>query len=213
MINSESRLNSIIRTPSEWFGMSGFSFKDSKKVFKHATSVYPYWSQESEYRKEWDIFDYKSDIYSTRVITERMIRKLHNFVDVNHSSLVLPFASERVASYFSDVPEEYLFERNSSKNKLILRKILKERLELDSDKVGKMGWTYDSSSVVLKNWDWMMGEIGSCKLWDNENIGFICERLKSRMQSNHKYSILSGKLIYRLYLLSAWYNKNKYINV
>lgn len=213
IINSENKLNAVIRTPSEWFGMSGFSFKDSKKIFSSSTSVYSYWSHESKIRKDWDIFDYKSDIYSTRAITERMIRKLHNFVDVNHSSLILPFANEKVASYFSNMPEKYLFDRDGLKNKLILRKILKERLQLDSDEIGKMGWTYDSSSVVLNNWDWIMEEIGSCKLWDNENTFIVCGRLRNKMQSNHKYADLSGKLIYRIYLLSAWYNKNKYINV
>ncbi|BCK04398.1 hypothetical protein [Vibrio paracholerae] len=213
IINSENKLNAVIRTPSEWFGMSGFSFKDSKKIFSSSTSVYSYWSHESKIRKDWDIFDYKSDIYSTRAITERMIRKLHNFVDVNHSSLILPFANEKVASYFSNMPEKYLFDRDGLKNKLILRKILKERLQLDSDEIGKMGWTYDSSSVVLNNWDWIMEEIDSCKLWDNENTFIVCGRLRNKMQSNHKYADLSGKLIYRIYLLSAWYNKNKYINV
>ncbi|BDX03992.1 hypothetical protein MACH16_27400 [Marinomonas pontica] len=213
IINSENMLNAVIRTPSEWFGMSGLSFKDSKKIFTPSISVYSYWSQESQVRSSWDIFDHKSDIYSTRAITERMIRKLHNFVDVNHSSLILPFADEKVANYFSNIPEKYLFDRDSLKNKLILRKVLKERLDLDSDKIGKMGWTYDSSSVVLKNWDWMMGEIGSCKLWNDKNIFFVCERLKNKMQSNHKYADLSGKLIYRIYLISAWHNKNRYINV
>lgn len=212
IINSENMLNAVIRTPSEWFGMSGLSFKDSKKIFNSSISVYSYWSQESQARNGWDIFDHKSDIYSTRAITERMIRKLHNFVDVNNSFLILPFANEKVASYFSNMPEKYLFDRCSLKNKLILRKVLKERLDLDSDKIGKMGWTYDSSSVVLNNWDWMMKEIGSCKLWNDKNIFFVCERLKNKMQSNHKYADLAGKLIYRIYLISAWHNKNRYIN-
>ena len=212
IIKSENRLNAVIRTPSEWFGMSGLSLKESKKIFPSSISVYPYWRKESELRKSWDIFDYKSDIYSTKVITERMIRKLHNFADVNNSSLILPFANEKVAKYFSQMPEKYLFDRDNLKNKLILRKILKERLDLDSDKLGKMGWVYDASSIVLQNWGWIMEEIELCKLWEQKNLFDVCKRLKNMMQSKHKYADLSGKLIYRIYLISAWHNKNRYVN-
>lgn len=47
--------------------------------------------------------------------------------------------------------EQYLFDRQALKNKFILRKILKERIGLDSDSIGKLGCSYDLRSVVLNN--------------------------------------------------------------
>lgn len=213
VVNSESKLNPIIRTSAEWFGMSGLSFKDSKRIFSASVSVYPYWEFESQLRKGWDIFDFKSDIYSTRAITERMIRKLFNFVEVNNSNIVLPFADQKIAEYFAKMPEQYLFDRKTLKNKIILRNILKERISLDSDALGKMGWTYDTSSIVMQNWDWMLQEMQKCTLWHHPGLVKVVNRLKGVMQSNHKYAVLSGRLIYRIYLLSAWYNHNKYLKI
>ena len=87
------------------------SYKDSKSIFSESVSVYPYWSKESVLRDGWDIFDFKSDIYSTRTISEQMIRKLHNFVDANNSKIVLPFMDQNVTEYFAKMPEAYLFDR------------------------------------------------------------------------------------------------------
>ena len=212
LINSENRFNTLLRTPAEWFNMSGLSYKDSKKIFSESSSVYPYWRLESDMRKEWDVFDFKSDIYSARVISEKMIRKLRNFSDVTNSELILPFADHNVTDYFAKMPEAYLFDRKLLKNKLVLRDMLKNRMDLDSDAIGKMGWSYDSQGVVLQNWDDIIQEIQACTLWDPKEVLKFCDRLKVTMQSKHKYANLSGRLIYRIYLLSGWANRSKYLN-
>jgi len=211
-INSESKLNPIMRSPAEWFGKSGLSLKDCLEIYPEAVSVYPYWAEESRIRSDWDIFDFKSDIYSTRTITERMIRKLFNFADVIDSRVVLPFANQQVAEYFTKMPEQHLFDRKTLKNKLILRKILKDRIGLDSNALGKMGWTYDSSSIVMQNWDWMLYEIEQCPLWHQQGLMKVVNRMKSRMNGTDWGSATAGRLLYRIYLLSAWFNRNKYFN-
>jgi asparagine synthase (glutamine-hydrolysing) len=211
-INSESKLNPIMRTPAEWFGASGLSFKDCLDIYPDSLSVYHYWAEESRIRNDWDIFDFKSDIYSTRTITERMIRKLFNFADVIDSKVILPFANQKVAEYFAKMPECYLFGRKTLKNKLILRKILKERINLDSDAVGKMGWSYDSRSVVLKNWDNINQEISACLLWNLPGLLKVTSRMKNRMNGTGWGAAAAGRFLYRLYLISAWYNHNKFIN-
>lgn len=213
-IKSESLLSPLIRTPSEWcgIGMSGLSFADTKKVLPDAINVYQYWQKESQLRKDWDLFDFKTDMYSTRTIAEVHIRKARNFADSINSIMILPFAYQQVAEYFAKMPEQYLFDRKALKNKLILRKILKDRIDLDSDALGKMGWSYDSSSIVIQNWESVTKEIEQCSLWNQKNADSIINRLLRIMQSSHKYSELSGRLIYRLYLVASWKNKNKYLN-
>jgi asparagine synthase (glutamine-hydrolysing) len=214
IVNSESKLNTLLKTPAEWFGMGGLSYKDSKNIFLDSSSVYGYWAAESRLRADWDDFDFKSDIYSTRSITEKMIRKLHNFVDVNHSQIILPFADAKVAEYFGKMPENYLFDRKLLKNKIVLRDMLKTRMSLDSDKLGKMEWSYDSSSIVQQNWDDILQELQNCKLWDKTGLSKVVNRLKASMEGNNRSAIASGRsgrLIYRVYLLSAWYNRNKYL--
>lgn len=209
---SESLLSPLVRTSAEWFGMSGLSFADTQKIFLESMNVYSHWQQESQLRKDWDLFDFKTDIYSTRTIAEVHIRKARNFSDSIHSNLILPFASQQVAEYFAKMPEEYLFDRKTLKNKLILRKILKERNVVDSDAIGKMGWNYDSSSIVLQNWAWMFEEIQQCELWDQSGIEEVAYRMKNRMNGSGWGSAASARLLYRLFLVSAWYKNNKYLN-
>lgn len=211
-INSENILSSLLRTPAEWFGQSGFSLSDSRKVYPKSISVYPYWKSESKKRVSWDLFYFKTDIYSTRVISEKMIRKLFNFSDYLGANIILPFATKNVANYFASMPEKYLFDREKFKNKTILRQLLKDKLDLDSDAVGKMGWSYDTFAIVDNNWAIMIDEINKCSLWDKKEVSKVLFRLRDSMNKKKKYSQLSCRLIYRLYLLSMWKNRCKYLN-
>ncbi|WP_040839282.1 hypothetical protein [Thiothrix nivea] len=213
LVQSESVLSLVIRTPAEWCGMSGLSLADAKKLMPDTVSVYPYWKQESQLRKDLDLFDFKTSILTPVTASELHIRKVRNFADSISSNMVLPFANQIIAEYFANMPEEYLFDRKTLKNKLILRKILKERIGLDSDALGKMGFKYDSRSIVLQNNDELFQEIFSCKLWNQVGLEKVLKRLKHNMNGQGWSSIASGRFLYRIYLLSGWYNNNFTINI
>ncbi len=208
-VKSESLLSPLIRTPAEWCGMSGLSFADTKKILPDAMNVYPHWQQESQLRKNWDLFDFKTSILTPVVASELHIRKARNFADSIKSNMILPFANQQVAEYFAKMPEEYLFDRKALKNKLILRKMLKDRIGLDSDALGKLGFTYDSRAIVLQNWNWMLQEMQQCKLWDQPGLMKVVNRKKNRMNGTGWGAGAAGRLLYRIYLLSAWYNKDQ----
>ena len=209
---SESLFIPLLRTPAEWCGMAGFSVKDANKVFANNQSVYQYWSDQSKLRKEWDLFDFKTDLYSTTIIAEVHIRKARNFADSINANFILPFANQKVSEYFAKMPESCLFDRKLLKNKLVLRRMLKKRMSLDSDKLGKMGWTYDSQSIVLQNWDDIMREIQACSLWNQKGLQKVLIRMRRRMDGKNWGSGASGRYIYRIYLISGWLNHNRYLN-
>ena len=209
---SESLLTPLFRTPAEWIGgTSGLSFADTKKIMPDAVNVYPYWKQESQLRNDWDLFDFKTAQY-TAIATEMFQRKARNFADSINSNLVLPFANQQVAEYFAKMPEEHLFDRKTLKNKLILRKMLKDRIGLDSDALGKMGFSYDSRSIVLQNWDNIIQEITACPLWNQPGLVNVITRMRNRMNGTGWGAGAAGRLLYRIYLLSAWHNRNRYVN-
>ena len=210
--HSENMLTPLLRTPIEWCGMSGLSFGDTMMILPNADNVYKYWKNESDKRKDWDIFDFTTE-GATPISTEMFQRKARNFTDSIGANMILPFATEKVAKYFSSMPESYLFDRKTLKNKLILRQLLKERLNLDSDQLGKLGFTYDSRAIVLNNWQMITQEINNCTLWNQKGIQNLCRRLRKKMDGKGWGAGASGRLIYRLYLLSAWYNKNKYLSL
>jgi len=210
-VRTESLLTPLIRTPAEWCGTSGLSFFDTKKILTNATNVYAYWQQQSESRRDWDLFDFKTSILTPIIASESHIRKARNFANAINADLILPFANQHVAEYFAKMPEQHLFDRQTLKNKLILRKMLKERNIVDSDALGKMGYSYDSSSVVSQNWGLITSEIENCKLWNQKNIQQLLNRMKLRMTGKGWSAAVSARMIYRLYLLSGWHNKNRYI--
>ena len=208
---SESLLSPLLRTPAEWCGMSGLSYYDTKKIFPNAVNVFSHWDHESKIRKDWDLFDFKTNILTSVTASEMHIRKVRNFTDSIASNLILPFSNENVAKCFLKMPEKYLFDRKKLKNKIILRKILSERVDLDSDALGKLGFTYDTRTVILKNWNFFYNEIFSCDLWEKDSLEKIIFRLRASMDKGGWVAKSSLSLIYRIYLISAWFNHNNYI--
>ena len=87
----------------------------------------------------------------------------------------------------------------------------RDRIGLDSDALGKLGFSYDSRSIVLQNWDWMLQEIQQCNLWHQTGLVKVVTRLKNRMNGTGWGAGAAGRLLYRIYLISAWYNKNQYL--
>jgi len=211
-VRSESLFSYFLRTPAEWCGANGFSFRDTKTLLPDATDAYGFFDSLSERNMELDLFDFKTSILSSLTVSEVHIRKIRNFADSIHANLILPFANERLAKYFSGLPEDFLFDRKTLKNKIALRKTLKKRIGLDSDELGKMGFTYDSHSLLLKNWVWMRNEIVHCSLWNQKGLMVILARLEKPMHGDSRRARAVVRLLYRMYLISAWYNQCRYMS-
>jgi asparagine synthase (glutamine-hydrolysing) len=210
-LNSESYITPFLRTPPEWFGMNGFNYKDAKLIFPPIKIISEFWRNEVTKRNNFESIDFKTDIYSTITIAEMHIRKARNFSDSIGANLILPFANEDVANYFRKMPEEYLFNRKTLKNKLILRELLNNKINLNSDQIGKRAFTYDSHTLIIENWGLISSEILSCKSWDQKGISELLKRMKSSINTSGWSARASGRLLYRLYLISGWLNKNKWL--
>ena len=206
-LSSSNKLRNITHTKSEWAGLSGFSFFDTKKIFHSTKDVYSYWKQMDKQRNDWDYLDLRADIWGSFVESDRVIRKARNLAFINNANLILPWCDANVADYFSTLPEKYLINRKEFKNKLLLRKILKDKIDLDSDKLGKKAFAFDFFTILLSMKKEVISEILTCKLWDKKEIEILTKKLFDNTLKNEKSKIL----LQRLYLLSAWYNKNHYI--
>ena len=74
-----------------------------------------------------------------------------------------------------------------------------------------MGWVYSGRSVILQNWNEIMIEIQACKLWRQVDLLKILNRMQNRINSKDWGAIASCQYINRIYLISCWYNHNKYL--
>lgn len=206
-LNSESKLHNLTRTQSEFAGLAGFSFGDIQKFYAQNKDTFEYWKNSDKERKSWDYLDIRADIWGSLVESDRVIRKSRNLAAISSANLILPWTNHAVASYFSKLPESYLFDRKKLKNKLLIREILKEKIGLDSDKLGKMAYSFDFFSILMMMRKEVEHEILSCQLWNKEEIEKILDRLYKNRHKNFKHKVL----IQRIYLISIWYNKNRYI--
>lgn len=210
-MSSTSIFSSIRKTRAEWCGLGGFLFSDAKKIYPLATSVLPYWTLQSKERRLWDYIDFRSDIRGTIIDVHIFNQKIRNASYVWKSNPIYPWCDKEVATYFSKLPEKYVFDRRKLKNKLILRDLLKERIGLDSDAIGKRGYGYDNLKTLQLLIENAKHEISTCNFWDKVTVIKKFNTLYTKAYSNDKYYALGRNLLLRLYLLSLWLNHNRYI--
>lgn len=209
--NTNRKIKLATLTRSEWTGLFGLCYSESNSIFKNSINVYNFWKNEDFKRRELDYFDFRASIRGVILDQEMFTRKIRNFSDVYKSNLILPFTNEKVVSYFYNLPEKYLFDRKNFRNKLILREILHNRVNLNSDKLGKMAYVFDFYSVLMMMKEEVDKEILTCKLWNEKGITKLLDSFYKKIEKKHIMENDFQRLIQRLYLISAWYNNNRYV--
>ena len=205
---SSSRLKSLIRTRSEWTGLGGLSFKDSKIILPNANKSSSYWLRRDT---SADYLDFRASVRGQLIDQEIYMRKVRNFTDAFKSNLIFPWTNPKIANYFSQMPEKFLIDRKNLRNKVLLRGILKEEIDLDSDKLGKMGYSYDSKTMVLENLNWIEDEIKNCTYWDDKGVRFWLDQQITHLKQSGLKSDKASMYIYKVFLVSSWLNHSRYI--
>ena len=54
-------------------------------------------------------------------------------------------------------------------------------------------------------------EIFICKLWDKEGVKKVVKRMRESMDGRGWGAGASSRLVYRLYLVSSWVSKNRWV--
>ncbi|MEN3039574.1 MAG: asparagine synthase-related protein [Candidatus Kryptonium sp.] len=206
LLPSGNFLQGLTKTKAEWIGLGGFTYSDTKKLYTKATMVYNYWLDETKKRGNWDYFDLKADLWGTHVELGNVIGKVQNFAHVFGATLILPWTSPEIANYIGRLPEKILFDRNLFRNKIPLRELLKKHLDLDSDKLGKYSYGFDAYALLKKMPGKVDEEIISCKLWNKREAERLCVYLRNRDKKK-----FFRNLLIRLFILSTWYNHNRYL--
>ena len=210
-IKSENYLHILGLDKIEWVGLIGFMDNDASNIYENFISPDKYWKKTQIASSNLNYLDLRAKIRGGIIDQEIFMRKVRNFGDINNANIIFPWADKSVAEYFYNLNHKYLFDEKLLKNKLILRQILKDKLDLDSDKLGKLGYTFDYWKILQMMIDDVKEHIIECKLWNKQEIEKLFNRLYSRAKRNDRYANRAKSLIQRRYLISAWYNNNKYI--
>jgi len=188
----------ISRTRAEWTGFPGLSFRTSRKLYQPAVSAYPFLKRLSDERRHWDFIDFTGDTRGTMTDSQAFIQKLRNASYVYDCNLVLPWADSELAQYVYSLPEEHVFDRHKRLNKTLLRKLLLERISLDSTALGKKAFGFSLINLWQSNSSFFKQEIENCMYWSGDVAGIV-----DRLTDQEKMD---------LFFLSAWLNKCKYIS-
>lgn len=204
---SEGWINRVGKTRIEYCGFSGFSGFDAAGLIPGAPDARVFWHQQDTYA---DYLDLRSAFRGCLIDQEMFTRKIRNFADVTGSNLILPWCNAAVAQYCFQHAEEQLFDRKALRNKVFLRDLLRERMDLDVDALGKKIFMFDRISFIRENWSWVQSEIRACNFWDPTGVQSILKRLERNLFAANRNKGLSARLVYRLLVLSLWLNHSRY---
>ena len=199
----------LSRSACEWSGVNGFSHKDAKSIYNPAIELTKFWSRLDKSKRGMSVIDLKSDAYATISIAGLHIRKVQNFADAYNCNLILPFADPLVVKFFQNLSVSELYDPRRQRNKVFLRKLLSDRLDLDSDVLGKFGYNNNTASQILYNWPWIYSEITKCKFWNKSSLEKTVLKLKQDLNGNPKSRLIGARYLYRLFILSLWLNYSK----
>ena len=212
LVNSEHPLVQVCRTPFEWARMSGFNNSDSQAIYNNFVSVKDHWCDMRDRYKLSSAIDIKSHSYACFIIYEVYIRKFRNYCSHINSNLIMPFFDPSVVSQILSYEKNFIVDTKRRKNKPIFRKVIKKHLDVDSDAIGKKGYALNTVKFIFENTEWISEQILNCILWDKASVKFIVNRLYSSTKSGGWKSASAARLIYRLLLISLWYNNSKFVN-
>lgn len=205
---SDNRLRLLMRTRAEWTGLSGFSNSDCKKLFRTYIDTTPYWKNMDDYD---DYLDFRASVRGRIIDTEVFMRKARNFSDAFSNNIIFPWADQKVAEYFMYMPENYLIDRVGMRNKLILRDLLKYKININSDEVGKRGFPYDLRNMVFNNHDYIIDMVRGCNLWNSERAHDFIDLISFKSRKSGREGLINTMLVYQLYMISGWYNNCRWL--
>lgn len=207
---SNSLLYNLSRSVTHNLGFFGLSFNDSK-FYENSVNISEFWHEKDKLLKDLDFIDFRGLIRGGIIDEQIFLPKYRNFSDSFGSNFIFPWSSVELIEYFQKVPENELFDRNSLRNKLFIRNILKNDLDLDSDKLGKMGYNFNTYEIFTNNKYWILDEIHKCKFWNRSEIEKLTAKFVSLDFKQKTAKSPYWRQLYQLFQLSAWLNYSKYV--
>lgn len=212
LVKSENPLGQLCRTPFEWARMSGFNDTDSSAIYKEFIPIRQHWNDMRKRYQKSPAIDIKSHSYACYIIYEVYLRKFRNYCTHINSNLIMPFFDPAVVSQILEYEEKLIVNIKSRSNKPIFRKVIKNELGVDSETIGKKGYTLNTVKFIAENKEWVIGQIVHCSLWDQEQVRKLANRLFNSTLTQSWTSRSAARLIYRLLMISLWYNNSQYLN-
>jgi Asparagine synthase len=120
------------------------------------------------------------------------------------ASAVFPWCDARVIEYVFNLPAAARFNLETGLNKVLVRQLLRERLQYDDALIGKMHFANDNYILFNLLRDYILEHVSACRLWNRSAVDL------ARRYLNITDSRPRLRPLFTLFVVSAWFNLSRY---
>jgi len=216
IIRHSNKISYLLRSDAEInFATRTFRYNDTEKWFSNAFNTSIYWRNKYSFRNRKD----KQSLETYYIDLEAKIRgrdydrscsflKARLASSFTKNQMFYPYCDSQLIDYCFNLPEKFRFNTKKYINKILLRTLLNEKVQYDSLANKKFGFDFEGRNFIRLHESFVKREILSCSLWDQEKMKVFLRHSLSLLEKNYYES--HGILL--LFLLSGWFNHNKFLN-
>lgn len=203
----DSELNYALRDPVEinWPGLR-LRYVDSSRLLAGAVNTSRSWRRVRRELRGLDVTDMRTLLRGRHFEIGAQRQKIDLAARAFGVIPLYPYQDPAVIDYYFNLPERDRFDRAGLVNKVLLRRLLRERLDYDPAAIGKRGFQFDGAGFVARYRDLIVEEIRTCDLFYDRGLDFLPDSLKRVNRTRFGWHHVVG-----LFQLAAWYNHTQYL--
>ena len=174
-------LDLALRGRAEWhfFGGAWLRHGDTRRFFSGSVDTHARWWRRDRELRRLDDFDFRAEVRGRHADQNAMVVKARVAAECVHARPVFPYTDPELVDYVFHLPTPSRFDRERLVNKVLLRRLLRERLDYDDQRIGKRFFHFDGPRFLLGHRDWIEEEIRACPWWSaevNAVVGAMLDR-------------------------------------
>jgi asparagine synthetase B (glutamine-hydrolysing) len=196
------RYERLLSSPLEVVMFSGprLRYCDTRAFYPAAVDTHSLWLAEYG-RLAFPMDEVRASTRSIFVGPAAHMMKTRNAATFVGALARFPWADPAVADYCFHLPEEHRFSRRPSRNKLIVREMLRKLIDYDDRRIGKRVFKFGKDRFIARHMDFCRDEILSCSLW-SRGIEPVFDRLAKGFRGGRQ----TENALLSLLMISLWHN-------
>jgi asparagine synthetase B (glutamine-hydrolysing) len=202
-----ARLNYFLRDPAElnWAGLR-VRHCDTRALFPDAVNTSREWRSVRRSLGPLSPVDFRGYLRGRHFEVGSQKDKIEMAARAFGMRGVYPYQDAGVIDYYFNLPEVERYDRARGVNKLLLRRLLRERLGYDERAVGKRAFQFDGAGFVSRHRAFIEDEILGCGLFDARAHFRLRRWIDAATGRGHAWQPVVG-----LFQFAGWYNRSRHL--
>lgn len=183
-----------------------FRAEETRRFFDHNIDTKRFWLDVYKSQKNKSLVDGYTYINDQFFAGCGILPKIKTVAESLGCMPVMPWADWDIADYYFNLPVEHKYDLRTKTNKILLRRMLKEKLDYDAAAYGKRIFYFNMEKFVRENEKFVRGEILGCSLW-NKKMEREFDKYFGMLEAHPR---VGGALV-DLFMISGWCNHSKHL--